>query len=193
LQAASRTRYHIPRSPIPHQTHLWWARKWTARRPHIYHCHVNGNPTWVTHCLVSPVPKPTYFHSACWALPHIWARWWAICQSSQGLWCCAKTKNFVLDPSQDLIMLLEHRPAPESSSMAGADICVHLRKLSTVVVSPHPAAKNAMLCQPAIGPVHGCMIQIVKDIVGMYFWMPFHAVLIWNWIISTAFHLCLSM
>ena len=25
------------------------------------------------------------------------------------------------------------------------------------------------------------MIQIVEDIVGMYFWMPFHAVLIWNW------------
>ena len=91
-----------------------------------------------------------------------------------------RIKDFALDPSQDLIVLLEHRPAPKSSSMAGADICVHLRKLSAVVV-PHPAAKNPMLCRRAIGPVHGCMIQIVEDIVGMYFWVPFHAVLIWNW------------
>jgi hypothetical protein len=91
-----------------------------------------------------------------------------------------RIKDFALDPSQDLIVLLEHRPAPESSSMAGADICVHLRKLSAVV-APHPAAKSPMLCRRAIGPVHGCMVQIVEDIVGMYFWMPFHAVLIWNW------------
>jgi hypothetical protein len=91
-----------------------------------------------------------------------------------------RIKDFALDPSQDLIVLLEHRPVPRSSSMAGADICVHLRKLSAVV-APHPAAKNPMLCRRAIGPVHGCMIQIIEDIVGMYFWMPFHAVLIWNW------------
>jgi hypothetical protein len=91
-----------------------------------------------------------------------------------------RIKDFALDPSQDLIVLLEHRPAPGSSSMAGADIFVHLRKLGAVV-APHPAAKNPMLCRRAIGPVHGCMIQIVEDIVGMYFWMPFHAVLIWNW------------
>ncbi|KAI0272082.1 hypothetical protein BGY98DRAFT_168578 [Russula aff. rugulosa BPL654] len=91
-----------------------------------------------------------------------------------------RVKDFALDPSQDLIVLLEHRPAPGRSSMAGADICVHLRKLSAVV-APHPAAKTPMLCRRAIGPVHGCMIQVVEDIVGMYFWMPFHAVLIWNW------------
>ena len=94
-----------------------------------------------------------------------------------------RIKDFALDPSQDLIVLLEHRPAspaPGSSFMAGADICVHLRKLSAVD-APHPAAKTPMLCRRAIGPVHGCMVQIVEDIVGMYFWIPFHAVLIWNW------------
>jgi len=91
-----------------------------------------------------------------------------------------RIKDFALDPSQDLIVLLEHRPAPGSSSMAGADVFVHLRRLSAVA-APHPAAKNPLLCRRAIGPVHGCMIQIVEDIVGMYFWMPFHAVLIWNW------------
>jgi len=64
--------------------------------------------------------------------------------------------------------------------MAGADIRVHIRKLSSVV-APHPAAKTPMLCRRAMGPVHGCMIQIVEDIVGMYFWVPFYAVLIWNW------------
>jgi hypothetical protein len=95
-----------------------------------------------------------------------------------------RIKDFALDPSQDLIVLLEHRPVPGSTgnpSTAITDICVHLRKLSTGVVAPHPAAKVPVLCRPALGPVHGCMIQIVEDVVGMYFWMPFHSVLIWNW------------
>jgi len=29
--------------------------------------------------------------------------------------------------------------------------------------------------------MHGCMIQIIEDVVGMYFSMPFHVVLISNW------------
>jgi hypothetical protein len=93
-----------------------------------------------------------------------------------------RIKDFALDPSQDLIVLLEHRPAPGSLSMDNADIVVHLRKLSGGVVAPHPAAKVPVLCKRALGPVHGCMIQIVDDIVGMYFWIPFHGVLIWNWV-----------
>ena len=92
-----------------------------------------------------------------------------------------RIKDFALDPSQDLIVLLEHRPAVTPGRSASADICVHLRRLSSGVVAPHPAAKVPVLCRLALGPVHGCMIQIVEDIVGMYFWMPFHAVLIWNW------------
>jgi hypothetical protein len=67
-----------------------------------------------------------------------------------------RIKDFALDPSQDLIVLLEHRPAPWSSSMAGVDICVHVRKLSAVV-PPHPAAKTPVLCRradSAVGPVH---------------------------------------
>ncbi|KAH9981649.1 hypothetical protein BJV74DRAFT_887389 [Russula compacta] len=96
-----------------------------------------------------------------------------------------RIKDFALDPAQDLIVLLEHRPAvgpiASTSPTVGADIRVHLRKLSAGVVAPHPAAKNPVLCMRALGPVHGCMIQIVEDVVGMYFWMPFHGVLIWNW------------
>jgi hypothetical protein len=98
-----------------------------------------------------------------------------------------RIKDFALDPAQDLVVLLEHRPAAgpfastSSSAAAGADIRVHLRRLSAGVVAPHPAAKNPVLCHRALGPVHGCMIQIVEDVVGMYFWMPFHGVLIWNW------------
>ncbi|KAI0251641.1 hypothetical protein BJV78DRAFT_415852 [Lactifluus subvellereus] len=95
-----------------------------------------------------------------------------------------RIKDFALDPAQDLVVLLEHRPASSSASalaIAGADIRVHLRKLSAGVVAPHPAAKHPVLCHRALGPVHGCMIQIVEDVVGMYFWMPFHGVLIWNW------------
>ncbi|KAI9453366.1 hypothetical protein F5148DRAFT_1151976 [Russula earlei] len=97
-----------------------------------------------------------------------------------------RIKDFALDPAQDLIVLLEHRPAvgpiaSTSSSAAAADIRVHLRKLSAGAVAPHPAARNPVLCRHGLGPVHGCMIQIVEDVVGMYFWMPFHGVLIWNW------------
>lgn len=97
-----------------------------------------------------------------------------------------RVKDFALDPAQDLIVLLEHRPAAgpsanTSAATAGADIRVHLRKLSGGVVAPHPAAKVPVLCRRALGPVHGCMIQIVEDVVGMYFWMPLHGVLIWNW------------
>ncbi|KAH9051375.1 hypothetical protein EDB83DRAFT_2226136 [Lactarius deliciosus] len=93
-------------------------------------------------------------------------------------------KDFALDPSQDLIVFLEHRPAASASSSAtnsGAGVCVHLRKLSAGAVAPHPAAKVPVLCSRAPGPVHGCMIQVVEDIVGVYFWMPLHGVLIWNW------------
>jgi hypothetical protein len=97
-----------------------------------------------------------------------------------------RIKDFALDPAQDLIVLLEHRPAAgpsanTSAATAGADIRVHLRKLSAGAVAPHPAAKVPVLCRRALGPVHGCMIQIVEDVVGMYFWMPLHGVLIWNW------------
>ncbi|KAH8991383.1 hypothetical protein EDB86DRAFT_2935103 [Lactarius hatsudake] len=97
-----------------------------------------------------------------------------------------RIKDFALDPAQDLIVLLEHRPAAgpsanTSAATAGADIRVHLRKLSAGAVVPHPEAKVPVLCRRALGPVHGCMIQIVEDVVGMYFWMPLHGVLIWNW------------
>ena len=102
-----------------------------------------------------------------------------------------RIKDFALDPAQDLIVLLEHRPpvgpiATSNTSLspdvaAGADIRVHLRRLSAGALAPHPAATNPVLCRRAASAVHGCMIQIVEDVVGMYFWMPFHGVLIWNW------------
>ncbi|KAH9024633.1 hypothetical protein EDB85DRAFT_1894251 [Lactarius pseudohatsudake] len=86
-----------------------------------------------------------------------------------------RIKEFALDPSQDLIVFLEHRPAASASSSApnsGAGVCVHLRKLSAGAVArlaPHPAAKVP------------CCAAVVEDIVGVYFWMPLHGVLIWNW------------
>jgi hypothetical protein len=107
-----------------------------------------------------------------------------------------RIKDFALDPAQDLIVLLEHRPAvgPLASSTgspdAAADIRVHLRKLSAGAVAAHPAASSPVLCRRALGPVHGCMIQIVEDVVGMYFWMPFHGVLIWNWMTGEEVVVC---
>ncbi|KAH8985380.1 hypothetical protein EDB92DRAFT_1365791 [Lactarius akahatsu] len=95
-----------------------------------------------------------------------------------------RVKDFALDPSQDLIVFLEHRPAASANSSApnsGAGVCIHLKKLSAGAVAPHPAAKVPVLCSCAPGPVHGCMIQVVEVVVGVYFWMPLHGVLIWNW------------
>ncbi|KAH9018313.1 hypothetical protein EDB84DRAFT_1276248 [Lactarius hengduanensis] len=97
-----------------------------------------------------------------------------------------RIKDFALDTAQDLIVLLEHPAAAglsasPSAAYAGADIRVHLRKLSAGAVVPHPAAKVSVLCRRARGPVHGCMIQIVEDVVGMYLLMPLPGVLIWNW------------
>ena len=107
-----------------------------------------------------------------------------------------RIKDFALDPAQDLIVLLEHRPpagpidtsssstssSPDADAeAAGADIRVHLRRLSAGALAAHPAASHPVLCRRAASAVHGCMIQIVEDVVGMYFWMPFHGVLIWNW------------
>ena len=87
-----------------------------------------------------------------------------------------RIKDFALDPAQDLIVLLEHcAPAgpiagstrsPDAAT--GADIRVHLRRLSAGAVAPHPAASNPILCRRALSAVHGCMIQIVEDVVGMY-------------------------
>jgi hypothetical protein len=110
-----------------------------------------------------------------------------------------RIKDFALDPSQDLIVLLEHQPAvsPIVSSTSspgaagGGDIRVHLRKLSAGAVAAHPAASNPVLCRRGLGLVHGCMIQIVEDVVGMYFWMPFHGVLIWNWMTGEEIVVCL--
>ncbi|KAH9031019.1 hypothetical protein EDB85DRAFT_2146365 [Lactarius pseudohatsudake] len=97
-----------------------------------------------------------------------------------------RIKDFALDTAQDLIVLLEHPSAAglsasPSAAYAGTDIRVHLRKLSAGAVAPHPAAKVSVLCHRARGPVHGCMIQIVEDVVEMYLLMPLPGVLIWNW------------
>ena len=74
-----------------------------------------------------------------------------------------RIRDFALDPAQDLIVLFEHRPptGPIASSTsspdaaAGADIRVHLRRLSAGAVAPHPAASNSVLCRRAPSAVHG--------------------------------------
>ncbi|KAH9024628.1 hypothetical protein EDB85DRAFT_2150360 [Lactarius pseudohatsudake] len=96
----------------------------------------------------------------------------------------ASWQDFALDPSQDLIVFLEHRPVASASSSApnfGAGVCVHLRKLSAGASYAPSGGEGPRAVQPCARPVHGCMIQAAEDIVGVYFWMPLHGVLIWNW------------
>ena len=61
------------------------------------------------------------------------------------------------------------------------DICVHLRRLSVGTVAAHSAARNPVLCRKEASAVHGTDRRGRRGLVGMYFWMPSHAVVICNW------------
>ena len=84
-------------------------------------------------------------------------------------------KDFVLDPAQDPIDLLEHHLPTgtiatrsmilSQDAAVNADIRMHFRRLSAGAVVPHPVASNPGLCHQAASAVHGYMIQTVEDII----------------------------
>ena len=80
-----------------------------------------------------------------------------------------RIKDFALDPSQDLIVLLEHRPAAgpsvnTSAATAGADIRVHLRKLSTGAVTTTPG-EGARTVPPCAWPCAPCLHELEVHLV----------------------------
>ncbi|KAH8105215.1 hypothetical protein BXZ70DRAFT_904443 [Cristinia sonorae] len=112
------------------------------------------------------------------------------------------TRDFAIDPSQDLIALVnvDDSPTPtttprrltsvssareESSSPSPSSIPsnvrirVHLRTISTN--APHKAAAKAVLQTPVPFQIGNCFIQIVHDVVGMFFWLHGPGLIIWNW------------
>ena len=58
---------------------------------------------------------------------------------------------------------------------------MYLRRLSVSTVAAHPAARNQVLCRKETSAVHGTDHRGRRGVVGMYFWMPSHAVVICNW------------
>ncbi|KIP07609.1 hypothetical protein PHLGIDRAFT_413636 [Phlebiopsis gigantea 11061_1 CR5-6] len=84
-------------------------------------------------------------------------------------------KDFAIDPSQDLIALVEM----DEHHITSVKIKVHLRTISTN--AKHPSAAKACLSAPIPFQVGTCFIQIVHDVVGMFFWLHGPGLIVWNW------------
>ncbi|TCD61584.1 hypothetical protein EIP91_008187, partial [Steccherinum ochraceum] len=87
------------------------------------------------------------------------------------------TRDFAIDPSQDLIALVN------------VDDRVHLRTISTN--TPHKGAAKAELQTPVPFQIGNCFIQIVQDVVGMFFWLHGPGLIVWNWRTGEALVACL--
>ncbi|KAI0773132.1 senescence-associated protein-domain-containing protein [Trametes elegans] len=85
-------------------------------------------------------------------------------------------RDFAIDPSQDLIALVV---ANDPNHLVGLNLAIHLRTMSTN--KPHPQARVPELNAPIPFQIGSSFIQIVDDIVGVYFWVHGPGLLIWNW------------
>ncbi|GJE99684.1 F-box protein [Phanerochaete sordida] len=80
-------------------------------------------------------------------------------------------RDFAIDPSQDMMALVE----------AGADnagIKIYIRSISKN--EKHPLATDECLSAPS-PQIGTCFIQIVHDVVGVFFWLDEPGLLVWNW------------
>ncbi|KZT01957.1 uncharacterized protein LAESUDRAFT_662823 [Laetiporus sulphureus 93-53] len=85
------------------------------------------------------------------------------------------TRDFAIDPSQDLIALVDADDNQDSNPR----IRVFLRTVSTN--EKHPRAASAELHAPIPFELGSSFIQIVDDVVGMFFWVNGPGLIIWNW------------
>lgn len=83
--------------------------------------------------------------------------------------------------STSAISYLRTRPSSclSHSHLTSVQIKVHLRTISTN--AKHPLAAKECLQAPIPFEVGTCFIQIVHDVVGMFFWLHGPGLLIWNW------------
>ncbi|KDQ52517.1 hypothetical protein JAAARDRAFT_40121 [Jaapia argillacea MUCL 33604] len=86
------------------------------------------------------------------------------------------TRDFAIDPGQDLIALIEHEEAPASPHPR---VTIHLRTLSTN--TPHPASSCTTFTHPTPFRIMNAFIQIVDDVVGLFFWAEGPGLLVWGW------------
>ncbi|KAI0824435.1 hypothetical protein BC628DRAFT_438168 [Trametes gibbosa] len=85
-------------------------------------------------------------------------------------------RDFAMDPSQDLIALVL---TDEPVQPVGHTILVRVRTMSDN--KPHPNAAVSELSVPVPFPNDRSFIQIVDDIIGMFFWIHDLALVLWNW------------
>ncbi|KAI0668215.1 hypothetical protein C8Q78DRAFT_282410 [Trametes maxima] len=83
-------------------------------------------------------------------------------------------RDFAIDPSQDFVALVlaEDHGSPTKLS-------VHLRTLSSN--KPHPDARKTELETPVLASVGSSFIQVVDDVLGMFFYAFDPGLVIWNW------------
>ncbi|KAH9841153.1 uncharacterized protein C8Q71DRAFT_702214 [Rhodofomes roseus] len=85
------------------------------------------------------------------------------------------TRDFAIDPSQDLIAFVDADNGDNSQTR----IQIYLRTISTNARHPHAALPE--LVAPIPFELGSSFIQIVDDVVGMFFWVHGPGLIIWNW------------
>lgn len=95
------------------------------------------------------------------------------------------TRDFAIDPSQDLIALVEMDHGPMTL------LKIHIRTISTN--KQHPQAAKPCLIAPVPFTIGTCFIQIVQDVVGMFFWLHEPSLLVWNWRTAEVLVLCTAI
>lgn len=88
------------------------------------------------------------------------------------------TRDFAIDPTQDLIALIEHDDGPTLTS-PHALVQIHLRTISTN--EPHPETTCPIFRHVTPFRIGNAFIQIVDDVVGLFFWAEGPGLLIWSW------------
>ena len=106
------------------------------------------------------------------------------------------SRDFAIDPTQDLIALvdMDDRCAVALVTTTGTlftprialtrgngelKIRVHLRTMTSNAA--HPRAKQPYLSAPISVHINSCFVQIVDDVIGMFFWVHGPGYIIWNW------------
>ncbi|KAH7925961.1 hypothetical protein BV22DRAFT_1194726 [Leucogyrophana mollusca] len=115
------------------------------------------------------------------ALPGVADPGWSLERDDLGV----PTRDFAIDPSQDLIALVQldrDDPPFVAQFMPPGDLRIHLRTLSTN--APHSGARVPVLHCAVPFPITGAFIQIVDDVVGMLFWAEPDGprIILWNWV-----------
>ncbi|KAH7907612.1 hypothetical protein BJ138DRAFT_1159727 [Hygrophoropsis aurantiaca] len=97
------------------------------------------------------------------------------------------TRDFAIDPSQDLIALVEAEDrngdilAAFGHFFPTANLCIHLRTISTN--APHPQAQSPVIRLSLFLPINNAFIQFVNDVLGiLFFTEPLRPrIILWNW------------